>query len=198
MRPTLVIREIEDAQREILDALGVGRVEPAYLDLANTPARVAKMMVNELMSSYHPGAIEGLVRAMTTFPSEGKHEMVVVGPIPFTSLCAHHMIPFMGDAYVGYIPDRKIVGLSKVARVVEFFSRKLQIQERMTSEVADFLKDQLAPKGVGVRLWARHLCMEARGVRKAGVGTTTTALRGGFTGANVKSEFFQTIADSRR
>ena len=151
------------------------------------------MMAHELLSSYSEGAREDLLKRFTTFPAMGKHEMVVESRIPFISLCAHHMLPFIGEAWVGYIPGSRIVGLSKIPRVIDFFSHKFQIQERMTSEVADFLVEHLKPSGVAVMLEARHLCMEARGVRKPGVLTTTTALRGVCFNHEVKSEFLATI-----
>lgn len=167
--------------------------EPAYLDLANTPGRVAKMMVTEMLSSYAPGAEDGLLAKFTCFPAEGKQEMVVERRIPFVSLCAHHMIPFMGTVSVGYIPKKSIVGLSKIPRVVDFFSHKFQIQERLTSDVADFLMRHLKPRGVAVFVEAEHLCMAARGVKKPGVLTTTSALRGVFEKAHVKNEFMQVV-----
>lgn len=172
----------------------LGVEEPDHIGVEDTPKRVARMYREELLSSYQPGAMEKLLASMTTFPAAGKHEMVIEHPIPFISLCAHHMLPFVGEASVGYIPDKLVVGLSKIPRVVDFFSRKLQMQERLTSEVADFLMEYLKPKGVIVRMKARHLCMEARGVRKAGVATTTSALRGICTEAEVKSEFFTLLS----
>lgn len=171
----------------------IAREEPKYLDLEHTPERVAKMMTRELLSSYQDGAFEDLVSRFTCFPAEGKQEMVVEREISFVSLCAHHMIPFIGKVSVGYIPGSKIVGLSKIPRVVDFFSRKLQIQERLTSEVADFLVEHLAPRGVAVFMEAEHLCMSARGVQKPGVLTATSALRGLFERADVKNEFMQIV-----
>jgi len=180
----------------VLDAAGVR--EDSYLDLVNTPKRVAKMMANELLSSYAPGADEKLVAGFTTFPANGKQEMVVEVGIPFVSLCAHHMIPFVGKASVGYIPGERIVGLSKIPRAVDFFSHKLQIQERMTSEVADFMVEHLQPLGVIVYVEAEHLCMSARGVRKPGVVTVTSALRGVAAEAHVKAEFMAIISRQTR
>jgi len=115
----------------------------------------------------------------TTFPNEeGYDELVLVRAIPFHSLCMHHMLPFHGVAHVGYLPGERIVGLSKLARVVELFARDLQVQERLTTQIADWLRDHLEPKGVGVVLEAEHLCMSLRGVQKVGARTVTSALSG--------------------
>lgn len=115
----------------------------------------------------------------TTFPNEeGYDELVLVRSIPFHSLCMHHLLPFQGVAHVAYLPGERIVGLSKLARVVEMFARDLQVQERLTTQVADWLQEHLAPKGVGVVIEAEHLCMSLRGVQKAGATTVTSALLG--------------------
>jgi GTP cyclohydrolase IA len=116
---------------------------------------------------------------LTSFPNEERYdELVVVRDIPFQSLCMHHLLPFHGVAHVAYLPAERIVGLSKLARVVEHFARDLQLQERLTTQVADCLQEQLQPKGVGVVLEAEHLCMSLRGVQKAGARTVTSALHG--------------------
>jgi GTP cyclohydrolase IA len=115
----------------------------------------------------------------TTFPNDGGYdELIVVRAIPFHSLCMHHLLPFHGVAHIGYIPAERLIGLSKLGRVVEHFSRDLQLQERLTSQVAGWLEDELAPKGVGVVLEAEHLCMSLRGVQKLGASTVTSALSG--------------------
>ena len=115
----------------------------------------------------------------TTFPNDvGDDELVVARSIPFHSLCEHHLLPFVGVAHVGYLPGHRIVGLSKLARVVEFFARSLQVQERLTTQVADWLQTELQPKGVGVVIEAEHLCMSLRGVQKQGATTVTSALYG--------------------
>jgi GTP cyclohydrolase I len=115
----------------------------------------------------------------TTFPNdEGYDELVIARSIPFHSLCEHHMLPFYGVAHVGYLPGERIIGLSKLGRVVEMFARRLQVQERMTVQVARWLEDMLAPRGVGVVLEAEHLCMSLRGVHKPGTRTVTSALLG--------------------
>src|SRR6185312_12212683 len=115
----------------------------------------------------------------TTFPNDdGYDELIVVRSIPFHSLCMHHLLPFHGSAHIAYLPGERIIGLSKLGRVVEYFSRDLQLQERLTTQVADWLERELAPKGVGVVLAAEHLCMSLRGVQKLGAKTVTSALRG--------------------
>jgi GTP cyclohydrolase I len=115
----------------------------------------------------------------TTFPNDrGYDELVLVRSIPFHSLCMHHLLPFHGVAHVGYLPGRRIVGLSKLARVVELFARDLQVQERLTTQIADWIQEELEPKGVGVVLEAEHLCMSMRGVQTFGAKTVTSALHG--------------------
>src|SRR3954454_15757107 len=116
---------------------------------------------------------------LTTFPNEAHYdELVVVREIPFNSLCMHHLLPFHGVAHVAYLPGERIIGLSKLARVVELFARELQLQERLTMQVADCLQEHLRPKGVGVVLEAEHLCMSLRGVQASGALTVTSALHG--------------------
>jgi GTP cyclohydrolase I len=155
------------AVADLLDALGVDRSADG---LEDTPARVAKALAE--MLSPEPFNV-------TTFANqEGYDELVVARAIPFASLCEHHLLPFSGFAYVGYLPDERLVGLSKLARVVDHFSRRLQVQERLTAQVANFLQDTLQPKGVGVVLEAEHLCMSLRGVRAGGSRTVTSALKG--------------------
>ncbi|MEN3280780.1 MAG: cyclohydrolase, partial [Solirubrobacteraceae bacterium] len=115
----------------------------------------------------------------TTFANDGGYEgRVVARAIPFHSLCEHHLVPFIGVAHVGYLPGERVLGLSKLARVVDWFARSLQVQERLTSQIAAWLQHQLAPKGVGVVLEAEHMCMSLRGLQKAGVQTVTSSLHG--------------------
>ena len=157
----------EHAARELLTALGADLDDPG---LRETPRRVAAAYA-ELLT---PEPFN-----LTTFPNdEGYDELVVVRDIPFQSLCMHHLLPFHGVAHVAYLPAERIVGLSKLARVVEHYSRDLQVQERLTKQVAACIQDELAPKGVGVVLEAEHLCMSLRGVQKAGAKTVTSALYG--------------------
>lgn len=158
-------------ERACADALAVVD-DPSRDGLRETPKRWAKMLL-ELTGGHDFN--------MTTFPNDaGMDEMVVEVGIPFHSLCEHHLAPFFGTAAVAYIPGERIVGISKLCRTVEHFSRGLQVQERMTMQVADMLQGKLKPKGVAVMLRARHMCQEMRGVRKAGVETVTTCLKGAF------------------
>ncbi len=158
---------VRRAARELLRAVGAD-VDAGALE--QTPRRVADAYV-ELLTPQPFRA--------TTFPNEdGYDELVVARAIPFHSLCMHHLLPFHGVAHIGYLPGERIIGLSKLGRVVEFFSRDLQIQERLTTQVADWLERELEPKGVGVVLEAEHLCMSLRGVQTLGAKTVTTALRG--------------------
>jgi GTP cyclohydrolase IA len=157
----------ERAARALLEAIGA---DPAAEDLADTPRRVATAFA-ELLSP--------LPFTPTTFPNDGGYdELVVARSIPFASLCQHHLLPFHGLAHVGYLPGDRVVGLSKLARVVEWFARDLQTQERLTEQVAGWLEEQLEPRGVGVVVDAEHLCMTVRGVQAPGVRTVTSALRG--------------------
>lgn len=157
----------ERAARELFEALGV-RFSTA--DVVDTPRRVAAMY-RELLTPrpFNP----------TTFPNDaGYDELVLAKDIPFTSLCAHHALPFSGIAHVGYLPGERILGLSKLARVVHYFSRSLQVQERLTKQVADWLQEELDPRGVGVVIEAEHLCMTVRGVQAAGTRTVTSTMYG--------------------
>jgi GTP cyclohydrolase IA len=157
----------ERAAHDLLVALGAD-LESDHL--RETPRRVAKAYA-ELLTPQPFNA--------TTFPNDGDYdERVVVRDIPFQSLCMHHMLPFQGSAHVAYLPGDRIVGLSKLGRVVDMFARDLQVQERLTTQVADWLEQALAPRGVGVVLEAEHLCMSLRGVQKPGSRTVTSALRG--------------------
>jgi GTP cyclohydrolase I len=158
---------VQRAARDLLRALGAD-VDAGTLE--ETPRRVADAYA-ELLTPQPFRA--------TTFPNdEGYDELIVARAIPFHSLCMHHLLPFQGVAHVGYLPGERIIGLSKLGRVVEFFSRDLQIQERLTTQVADWLERELEPKGVGVFLEAEHMCMSLRGVQKLGAMTVTSALRG--------------------
>ena len=135
----------------------------------------------------------------TTFPNdEGYDELIVVRAIPFHSLCMHHLLPFHGVAHVGYLPRERIIGLSKLGRVVELFARDLQLQERLTTQIARWLQRELEPKGVGVVLEAEHLCMSLRGVQKAGAKTVTSALHGLVRDdARTREEFLALTSETR-
>jgi GTP cyclohydrolase I len=162
--------DLEGAQRAVAGLLvALGR-DPSSEHLADTPRRVAQAYA-ELLS---PREFD-----LTTFPNdEGYDELVLARNIPVQSLCQHHLLPFHGVAHVGYLPGERILGLSKLARIVELFSRDLQVQERLTKQVADWLQDHLAPKGVGVVVEAEHMCMTLRGVRAGGSRTVTSAMQG--------------------
>jgi GTP cyclohydrolase I len=166
-RTGLDLRAAEGAVADLLRALGQD-VDAEHL--RETPARVARSFAELLTpSTFSP----------TTFPNDqGYDELVVARDLPFHSLCEHHLLPFRGVAHVGYLPGARILGLSKLARVVEMFARRLQVQERLTQQVAHWLEAELEPKGVGVVLEAEHLCMSLRGVRSPGSLTVTSALTG--------------------
>jgi GTP cyclohydrolase I len=158
---------VERAARDLLEALGADLADES---LAETPRRMAAAYAEMLT----PEPFNA-----TTFPNDGNYdELVVVRDIPFHSLCEHHLLPFVGVAHVGYIPGARIVGLSKLARVVDHFARDLQVQERLTTQVAGWFQRELAPKGVGVVIEAEHTCMSLRGAAKPGTRTLTSALHG--------------------
>jgi GTP cyclohydrolase I len=158
---------VQRAARELLRALGADIEDEALRD---TPRRVA--------DAYRELLTPQPFRA-TTFPNDGGYdELIVARAIPFHSLCMHHLLPFHGVAHIGYLPGERIIGLSKLGRVVELFARDLQIQERLTTQIADWLECELEPKGVGVVVEAEHLCMSLRGVQKFGAKTVTSALHG--------------------
>ena len=162
---------IQNAVREILIAVGEN---PDREGLLETPKRVANMY-EEIIA----GLTEDPKQHIKLFNEQSNDEMVIVKDIPFYSMCEHHLLPFFGKAHIGYIPsDNKIIGLSKLARIVDNFAKKPQVQERLTSDIADFLNDNLQPKGVAVIMEAEHMCMTMRGARAAGSKTQTSALRG--------------------
>ena len=162
--------DLAAAERAVADLLAALGQDPDHEHTRDTPRRVAAAYAEMLT----PRAFN-----LTTFPNdEGYDELVLARDIPFHSLCQHHMLPFQGIAHVGYLPGDKILGLSKLARVVELFARGLQVQERLTKQVADWLQHHLEPKGVGVVIEAEHLCMSLRGVRATGSRTVTSALHG--------------------
>jgi GTP cyclohydrolase I len=175
---------VEAAVREILEEIGEDPTRPG---LAGTPQRVHRMY-RELTAGYHVDPARLVNRAIFEVDYS---EMVVVKGIPFYSLCEHHLLPFFGTAAVAYIPRGRVIGLSKIPRIVEMYARRLQVQERMTQEIADFLQEHLLPRGVGVVLEATHLCAVMRGVRKPGTVMTTSAVLGLFRSADrTRAEFF--------
>ncbi len=172
--------------RGVMEALGLDLDDP---NLAETPARVARSY-RFLFSGLERGAEPEL----RTFPNaEGYEGIVAVTGIRFHSLCAHHFLPFFGSAHVAYLPKERLVGLSKLARTVELFARRPQVQERLTEEIASFLDSRLQPEGVMIVVKARHFCMEMRGVRKAGARTTTSSVRGAFADVRLRREFLARI-----
>ena len=166
-RSAIDLPAAEQAVAALLRALGRDPAEP---HLTDTPRRVADAYA-ELLT---PPPFD-----LTTFPNdEDYNELVLATAIPMQSLCEHHLLPFTGVAHIGYLPGERILGLSKLARVLDLFARDLQVQERLTQQVADWLQDNLNPRGVGVVIEAEHLCMSLRGVRARGARTTTSALHG--------------------
>jgi GTP cyclohydrolase I len=166
-RAAVDLRAAEQAVADLLRALGR---DPESPHLTETPRRVAAAYA-ELLTGPHFD--------LTTFPNhEGYNELVLATGIPVQSLCEHHLLPFSGVASIGYLPGDRILGLSKLARVLDLFARDLQVQERLTQQVADWLQENLAPRGVGVVIEAEHQCMSLRGVRARGARTTTSALHG--------------------
>jgi GTP cyclohydrolase I len=183
--------DLPAAERAVADLLVALGKDPAAEHLCGTPRRVARSFA-ELLT---PREFD-----LTTFPNdEGYDELVLATDIPVQSLCEHHLLPFHGVAHIGYLPGDRILGLSKLARILEHFARDLQVQERLTQQVADRLQADLAPKGVGVVIEAEHLCMSLRGVRATGSRTLTSALRGRLReDARSRQEFFALAGMSPR
>jgi GTP cyclohydrolase I len=180
-------KKLEDAVKEILELLGE---DPNREGLKKTPQRVAKSL-QFLTKGYSQDPKEILNQALFTSSND---EMVVVRDIEFYSMCEHHMLPIIGRVHVAYIPNGKVVGLSKIPRVVEVFARRLQIQEQLTEEIADAINKTINPKGVAVVVHARHMCMEMRGVQKINSTTVSSALRGLFkSDLKTRNEFFNII-----
>jgi GTP cyclohydrolase I len=179
--------DIECAVRDILAAIGE---DPQREGLLNTPGRIARMY-EELTAGYHVDPVRLVNDAIFNVDYD---EMVIVRDIDFYSMCEHHMLPFMGRAHVAYLPDGKVIGLSKIPRIVEMFARRLQVQERMTQQIAEFLQAALEPKGVAVVCEGVHMCSSMRGVKKANARMTTSAMLGSFkSNQATRNEFFAHI-----
>jgi GTP cyclohydrolase I len=181
------VDQIAGHMKEIIRILGLEpETDP---NLVDTDRRVAKMFL-EIFS----GLDEGTFPKLTTFPNDERYQaMVMEKEIPFYSMCAHHFVPFYGHGHIAYIPNERIVGLSKLPRLLEFFARRPQLQERLTEQVAGVLWEELKPQGVMVVIEARHLCVEMRGVKKPGSVTVTSAIRGIFMQKAVREEFLDLL-----
>src|ERR1700704_1880059 len=195
--PPVALTELDEAQqrkvetvalhvRGILAALGLDLKDP---NLAETDLRVAKMYIEMFQ-----GLAEGAEPKVTTFPNEEQYShMMMEKKIPFYSMCAHHLVPFYGHAHIAYIPGDRILGLSKFARILEFYAKRPQLQERLPEQVVTYLDEKLRPQGAMVVIEARHLCVEMRGVKKPGAVTVTSALRGIFHQRQVREEFLDLL-----
>jgi GTP cyclohydrolase I len=195
--PAAALADLDEAQRGkievlahhvrgILTTLGLDLKDP---NLSETDVRVAKMYIE----MFH-GLAEGAEPKVTTFPNDECYShMVMEKDIPFYSMCAHHLVPFYGHAHIAYIPNERILGLSKFSRILEFYAKRPQLQERITEQVVTFLQEKLQPKGAMVVIEARHLCVEMRGVKKPGALTVTSALRGIFHQKQVREEFLDLL-----
>lgn len=189
VRPGFDVERAEAAVRALIEALGENLHREG---LADSPRRIAAMY-RELFEGLNLDPVEVLSVGF----EEGHDELVILREIPFYSMCEHHFMPFHGQAHIGYMPDGRIVGLSKIARAVEILARRPQVQERLTTQIADCIEQVLNAQGVGVVIEAEHLCMTARGVRKPGATMVTSAMRGCFrTDANTRHEFLGLIRPS--
>ena len=183
------IDRVASAFRGFLESLGLDLADP---NLTGSPDRVARAYQEML------GGLRRAEPTLSTFPNTKRYTaMVAVTDIPFYSICAHHFLPFFGSVALGYAPGERLVGLSKLARVVDFYARRPQIQEDLTEQVASLLDERLAPAGVIVSVEARHLCIEMRGVARPGVTTRTTAVRGSLQDEKLQDQFFERLGNSR-
>ncbi|MCK5654286.1 MAG: GTP cyclohydrolase I FolE [Dehalococcoidia bacterium] len=179
-------RNIEKAVLSIIEAIGE---DPTREGMVGTPRRIAEMYAELFM-----GIGVDPKEELTVGFEEGHHEMVIIKDIPFYSLCEHHLLPFYGMAHIGYIPKGRVVGASKLARVVEILSKRPQIQERLTTQIAETIMEALEPNGVAVVIQAEHMCMTLRGVKKPGSNIITSANRGLFrTNAATRAEFLSLV-----
>jgi GTP cyclohydrolase I len=181
-------QRVEQVIRDLLEAIGE---DPDRQGLRETPRRVAKMY-EEIGGGTHEEAVD----VLGTQFDEDHQEMVIIRDVPFYSMCEHHLLPFFGTAHVGYLPKGKVVGISKLARAVDILARRPQVQERLTSQVADAIMTALGPEGVAVVIRAEHLCMAMRGVRKPGASVVTSATRGDFRDSvATRSEFLSLLQE---
>jgi GTP cyclohydrolase I len=184
-------QRLERIIRELLEAIGE---DPDREGLLETPNRVAKMY-GEISGGTHEEAVE----VLGTQFDEDHQEMVIIRDVPFYSVCEHHLLPFFGTAHVGYLPKGKVVGISKLARAVDILARRPQVQERLTSQVAEAIQEALDPEGVAVVIRAEHLCMAMRGVRKPGASVVTSATRGDFRNSvATRGEFLSLLQEGIR
>ena len=182
--------KIEKAMLSIIEAIGE---DPGRDGLAGTPRRIAEMYAELFMGV----GIDPKEELMVSF-AEGHHEMVILRDIPFYSMCEHHLLPFYGTVHIGYIPKGSVIGASKLARVVEILSRRPQIQERLTTQIAETIVDAIEPDGVAVVIQAEHMCMTMRGVKKPGSNIITSATRGLFRSrAATRAEFMSLVQGSK-
>ena len=181
----------EDAEKAVKTLLGWAGDDPDREGLKNTPNRVVRAF-EDWFSGYREDPVDFLRR--TFYQVDGYDEMIVLRDISFESHCEHHMAPIIGKAHIGYLPNKNVVGISKLARVVETFSRRLQVQETMTAQIANCIQDVLKPKGVGVVVEGSHQCMTTRGIHKEGVAMITSRLLGDFrSDPRTRSEFLNII-----
>jgi len=184
----IVDEKVENSIKEILRFIGE---DPERDGLLDTPRRVAKMY-KEVLGGYNIDPLEYLSKMFEE--TDGYDEMIVLRDIRFVSMCEHHMLPFIGRAHIAYIPTRKVVGISKIARVVDALSRRLQIQERLTTQIAKVIDEALQPKGVAVVMEAVHQCMTIRGINKQGVSMQTSYNTGAFRNdSKTRQEFFNLV-----
>lgn len=180
------VARVAELVRRMLVELGLDLNDP---NLDTTHERVAKMYLEMFR-----GLDQGTKPKVTTFPNDENYRaMVMEKDIPFYSMCSHHLVPFYGHAHIAYVPGDKILGLSKFARILEFYAKRPQLQERLTEQVVGFLVEELRPRGAMVVIEARHLCVEMRGVKKSGARTVTSALRGIFHERPIREEFLDLL-----
>ncbi len=190
----LVVGEAEDERRDRIAVHVRAILEELDLDLADPNLQRTHERVAEMYLEMFHGLREGAEPEVTTFPNDEKYShMVMEKEIPFYSMCSHHLVPFYGKAHIAYIPRDEIIGLSKFSRILEFYAKRPQLQERLTEQVVDYLESKLAPQGAMVVIEARHLCVEMRGVKKPGAVTVTSAIRGTFHERPVREEFLDLL-----